>query len=68
MKQNKIARFLIHFAGWSVVMLFIFWMSGLTDYFSKDAINTHGATGYKAILTWLVASACCTPMTLIRDK
>ena len=66
--MKKISRFLIHFAGWATVVLFIFWISGLTDHFSKHAVNTHGVTGYKAILTWLIASACCTPMSLTRNN
>ena len=65
--MKKIGRFLIHFAGWSVVILFIFWISGLTDNFSQHAVNTHGVTGYKAILLWLATSACCTPMSLTRN-
>jgi cytochrome c biogenesis protein CcdA len=64
-RWSQLKRILIHFLGWAFVY-FIFGLGfGFTDKFFYT--NTHGAEGWNIVWIWLVLSAICTPISLIKN-
>ena len=65
MKQDRSKTFLIHFAGWAFIYAIIGWASGLHEKIWMEDII--GAEGGEIIVLWLVLSAACAPITMLRD-
>ncbi len=61
----QLKRILIHFLSWSFVYFIFGWGFGFTDKFFYT--NTHGVEGWNVVWLWLIVSAICTPISLMKN-